>query len=603
MSGYHERLTELRGALTRHGLGGYVIPLTDEHLGERVASHAQRLAWLTGFVGSAGWAVVLLQEAALFVDGRYTEQVRRQVEGSDWQFRSLPAANVLAWLKERAPVGGKVGYDPWLHTQSWINEARCVLSDRGVEVVPTEHNLVDEVWVDRPRPSQTMISVHPIRFAGTESRVKRADISAWLKAQGADAMLLTALDSVAWVFNIRGQDLAFTPVALAFAMCSSDGTADLFVAPEKLSRELTEHLGPTVRLHPRDSFAGHLATLVGHTVVVDPARTVVAIVAALKSAGARVIEARDPVVLGKAIKNPTEIAGHRAAQARDGIAVTRFLCWLSVAGPEGGVTELSASAKIRKFREESGEFCGLSWETISAAGPNAAWPHYVPTCTSSRTLAPGMLFLIDSGGQYRDGTTDVTRTVSVGIPTEEMRDRFTRVLKGHITLARAIFPAGTRGIQLDGFARQYLWAVGLDYPTGTGHGVGSFLGVHEGPQYIARTAAPTIAPIGECHEPLISGMIVSNEPGYYKPGAYGIRIENLMLVVDRQIDCAESPMLGFEVTTLVPIDRSLIDARVLTPDEKAWVDGYHAEVLRALEAGLDSGTKRWLQNATRPLGE
>jgi Xaa-Pro aminopeptidase len=600
MSLLPERIGALRTELVRAGLAGYLVPLTDEHLSERAAAHAQRLRWLTGFTGSTGWGVVLLSEAAIFVDGRYTDQARSEVDSEHWQLCSLPRQDVVSWLGEHAPQLSSIGYDPWLHTRRWVNDAQSALNHRRVLLVPTDDNVVDAVWADRPLPSAAKMFSHPERYSGKASATKRQEISERLVSRGLDAVVLTALDSVAWTFNLRGEDLPYIPVALAFAVCRADGTAALFVDPDKMSAAVSEHLGPTVHVYPRDAFLTHLAGFSGQRVMLDPARTVGAVYRALESSGATVIEARDPVVLAKAVKNPTEIAGHKAAQVRDGVAVTRFLYWLSIEGMKGQVTELSASAKLLEMREATGELRGLSWETIAAAGPNAARPHYSPTLNSNRGVTPGSLFLVDSGGHYRDGTTDVTRTVAVGIPTKEMRDRFTRVLRGHISLARARFPAGTRGVQLDILARQHLWAVGLDYPTGTGHGVGSYLAVHEGPQYIANTTAPTVTPIGDCQEPLVEGMIVSNEPGYYKRGEYGIRIENLMLVVR----CGEEAgrlTLGFEVLTRVPIDRSLIDTQQLSSEERIWLDRYHADVAATLMPHLDHDERAWVEQATRQL--
>jgi Xaa-Pro aminopeptidase len=439
--------------------------------------------------------------------------------------------------------------------------------------------------------------VHPEEVAGQSSAQKRRDVAAWLAAKKADVAVLCALDSIAWTFNVRGGDVEHTPVALAYALVNADGTADLFVAPAKVTDEVVKHLGSEVRLHSRDAFVAYLGTLANKKVAVDPDRAVVAIFEALEAAGAAVIEETEPVVLPKAIKNAVEIAGHKAAQARDGAALSRFIHWVSLEAPKGGVTELSAAARLRQFREATGELRDLSFSTISGFGPNGAIVHYRATERSSRPIAPGSLYLVDSGGQYIDGTTDVTRTVAIGAPTAEMRDRFTRVLKGHIALASALFPVGTCGVHLDALARQFLWAAGLDYAHGTGHGVGSYLAVHEGPQRIRNPAT-----IAGPETPLVPGMILSNEPGYYKTGEYGIRIENLVLVVERDVAGAERKMLGFETLTFAPIDRALIDVAMLTAAERAWVDAYHADVARIIGPRLDGAAKAWLSEATRALG-
>jgi Xaa-Pro aminopeptidase len=593
MSTYEDRLQALRDELKRRRLDGFVVPLTDEHMSEYVGAYAQRLAWLTGFQGSAGSAVVLPAEAAIFVDGRYTLQVREQVSADHWSYQSVPQTSVAAWLGDHAANGARIGYDPWLHTKGWVQAARAALAEKGAELVAVDTNPVDAIWPDRPLPSDAKLVVHPDSVAGKPSAEKRHEIADWLGKKKADSVVLSALDSIAWTFNVRGKDVDRTPVALAYAIVAADGTADLFVAPGKLADDVAQHLGNAVRLHPRDAFAGYLASLKGKTIAADPERAVAAIFEALEKAGATIIEARDPVVLPKAIKNAAEIAGHKAAQARDGAALSSFLHWISVEAPKGGLTEMSAAAKLQSFREATGQLRDLSFDTISGAGPNGAVVHYRVTEETSRKIGPGMLYLVDSGGQYVDGTTDVTRTVAIGTPTAENKDRFTRVLKGHIALARAVFPIGTRGGQLDALARQFLWEAGLDYAHGTGHGVGAYLGVHEGPQRIATFSG------GD--EPLAAGMIVSNEPGYYKAGEYGIRIENLILVVAKDIPGAEREMLGFETLTFAPIDRALVDTALLAPAEREWLDAYHAEVAAVVGPQLQGAAWEWLMQATRPL--
>jgi Xaa-Pro aminopeptidase len=597
MSSHADRLAALREQLKADRLDGFVVPLTDEHMSEYVGSYAQRLAWLTGFDGSAGAAVVLPEEAAIFVDGRYTLQVRDQVDPDHWSYQSVPQTSIAEWLATHAPQGGRIGYDPWLHTSDWVKKASTALAERGAELVAIQRNPIDAVWQDRPEPSRARLVVQKDEHAGKSSAAKRQEMAEWLTAQNADAAVLAALDSIAWTFNVRGQDVSRTPVALAFALVQADGTADLFVAGEKVGDDVRQHLGNGVRLHEREAFEPYLKSLSGKSVVVDPERSVAAIFEALEKTGARVVAKRDPSVLPKAIKNPVEIAGHKAAQARDGAALVRFLHWLSIEAPKGGVDELSAQAKLQEFREASGLLRDLSFDTISGAGPNGAIIHYRCSEATNRPLELNSLYLVDSGGQYADGTTDVTRTIAVGPPTDEMRDRFTRVLKGHIAIASARFPQGTRGSQLDSFARRPLWEAGLDYAHGTGHGVGSFLSVHEGPQRISFVGSSQSG--GD--EPLRAGMILSNEPGYYKAGAYGIRIENLILATPVEVEGAEKEMLGFETLTFAPIDRRLINPGMLSPEERSWLDGYHAQVLALIGPQVEGDVREWLEEQCRPI--
>ena len=593
MSTYADRLKALREQLKADKLDGFVVPLTDEHMSEYVGSYAQRLAWLTGFEGSAGSAIVLPEEAAIFVDGRYTLQVRQQVSETEWSYQSVPETSTTEWLKEHAPEGARIGYDPWLHTRDWVKKAKEALASRGAELVPVTRNPIDEIWTDRPEASKAHLVVQPDQYAGKSAAEKRTEIADWLAKEQADSAVLSALDSIAWAFNIRGADVSRTPVALAYALVNSDGTADLFVASEKIGPEVRQHLGNGVRVHERAEFEPMLRAMKGKTVAVDPERSVAAIFDALESAGAKVLAKRDPTVLPKAIKNPVEIAGQKASQVRDGAAIAKFLRWIDETAPKGGLDELKAAAKLQELRQENPELRDLSFDTISAAGPNAAIPHYRVSDQSNLPIENNRIYLVDSGGQYVDGTTDITRTVIVGQPTDEMRDRFTRVLKGHIAVATACFPKGTRGSQLDSFARRPLWEAGLDYAHGTGHGVGSFLSVHEGPQ--------RISPVGSSQsggdEPLRAGMILSNEPGYYKSGDYGIRIENLVLVVEREVEGAEKEMLGFETLTFAPIDRRLIDAGMLEPEELVWLNCYHAHVLAKIGPQLQGADLEWLQQA------
>ncbi|UUL82190.1 aminopeptidase P family protein [Sphingomonas qomolangmaensis] len=598
MSSHTDRLAALRAQLATDALDGFVVPLTDEHLSEYVGAYAQRLAWLTGFEGSAGTAVVLPEAAAIFTDGRYTLQVREQVSGDDWHYVPVPQESVAGWLAEHASDGARIGYDPWLHTSAWVAEAGKALAARGAVLVAVEANPIDRVWAEQPTPSDAKLAPYADALAGRSSADKRGEIAAWLEVRGTDAVVLSALDSIAWTFNIRGGDVDNTPVALAYAIVHADATADLFVASDKLTDDVRRHLGNAVRLHERSDFAGALTGFAGKRVVADPAGSVAAIFDALEAGGARVVAMRDPVLLAKACKNPAEVAGHEAAQLRDAGAMVRFLRWIEAEAPKGGQTELSAAAKLRECREATGKLMDLSFNSISATGAHGAIPHYHVTEESNAPILPGQLYLIDSGGQYLDGTTDITRVVPVGAPTPEMRDRFTRVLRGHIAIATAIFPEGTVGGQLDSFARRPLWEAGLDFSHGTGHGVGAYLAVHEGPQ---RIAAPNY-PGGGPAEPLLAGMLLSNEPGYYKAGEYGIRIENLILTEPREVPGADRAMLGFRTLTFVPIERELIEPALLSPQEREWIDGYHAEVLAKVGPTLEGEDRAWLTAKCAPLG-
>lgn len=599
MQTHEARLAALRKELERQGLDGFVIPISDEHLSEYVGAYAQRLAWLTGFGGSAGTAAVLRDKAAIFVDGRYTLQVRDQVDGRLYEYKSVPQDKLADWLAQNAAEGAKIGFDPWLHTSGWVKATAKALEKVGAELIPVEANPVDAVWQDRPEPSSAPAFVQDDALAGRSSADKRAEVGEWLKAEKLDAAVISALDSVAWLLNVRGSDVDRTPVALSYVIAHADGTADWFIAPGKVPPEVAAHLGNAVRVRPRDTFTAALAALSGKRVAADPDRSVAAIFTALEAAGAEVVRATDPVVLPKAIKNEAERAGHRAAQARDGAAVARFLHWLSVEGPKGTVDELSAAARLHEFRKDTGDLRDLSFDTISGAGPNGAIVHYRVSEETNRRLDPDSVYLVDSGGQYADGTTDITRTVWIGPgePPAEVKDRFTRVLKGHIALAVQTFPQGTTGSQLDTLARQFLWQAGLDYAHGTGHGVGAFLAVHEGPQRIAK---PRGGQAGTEQE-LMAGMILSNEPGYYKTGEYGIRIENLVLVEPREIDGGEGEWLGFETLTLAPIDRRLVDRTLLNEAEVAWWNAYHARVREVLAPRIEGAALAWLEQACAPL--
>lgn len=601
MSTYEARLGALRAQLKKDQLDGFVVPICDEHMSEYVGDYAQRLGWLTGFGGSAGSAVVLSEEAAIFTDGRYTLQVREQVDGQNWQYVGVPQTSIADWLKEHAPAGARIGYDPWVHTKGWVESASRALKAKGAELVAVKSNPIDAVWADQPAKSDAKLLVHEDRYAGQNSAEKRAAVAEWLTDNGVDSTVISALDSVAWLLNVRGSDVSNTPVALSFVLAHADGTADLFVAPEKVDEAVRAHLGNAVRLRTPEEFVPALKAMNGKRIAVDPDRAVAAIFGALKDGGATIVEARDPTILPKAIKNPVEQEGHRAAQARDGAALSRYLHWLAQEAHKGELTELSAAAQLRAFREATGMLKDLSFDTISAAGPNGASPHYKVDEKTNRRIDPNSIYLVDSGGQYLDGTTDVTRTIWVGPgePTAEMKDRYTRVLKGHIALALAVFPEGTRGAQLDTLARAALWQAGVDYAHGTGHGVGSFLAVHEGPQRIGKFSGGQAG----TDEPLQAGMILSNEPGYYKQGEYGIRIENLILVEERAIEGAEGRYFGFETLTFAPIDKALVDTSLLTRDELRWWDDYHAKVLEIVAPQLDGDALAWVTEACAPLAK
>ena len=599
MQTHEARLDALRTELDKRGLHGFVIPISDEHMSEYVGSYAQRLHWLTGFGGSAGSAVVLKDRAAMFTDGRYTVQVREQVDGKLYDYEDVPATSPAKWIAAHTPKGAKIGYDAWLHGIEWAEEAQKLFAKKGIELVPVDGNPIDAVWADRPQPSLAAAVPHDDKFAGRSSADKRAEIADWLKQEGYDATVITALDSVAWVLNMRGADVDNTPVALSYVLAHADGTAELFIAPEKVTPELTKHLGNAVSVRDRADFQPALAGLQGKTVAVDPNHAVAGIFHALEQGGAKVVRDADPAVLPKAIKNPAEQQGHRDAQARDGAAVVKYLRWIAENAPSGEVDELTAAAKLREFRGLSPDMKDTSFDTISAAAGHAALPHYKVDEDSNIKIPPSSIYLCDSGGQYPDGTTDITRTVWVGPgePTAEMVDRNTRVLKGHIELDLARFPDKTSGGALDALARMHLWQAGVDYGHGTGHGVGSYLSVHEGPQRISKPGGA----FPGTETPLQEGMILSNEPGYYKAGEFGIRIENLVLVIDAKIDGSEGKYLTFETLTHVPLDRRLVDKSMLTDREIAWWNDYHAKTREILAPQLEGEDLAWLERECQPL--
>jgi Xaa-Pro aminopeptidase len=591
-----ERLALLRAELRRRGVHGFLVPRADEHQGEYVALCAQRLAWLTGFTGSAGLAVVLPAAAAIFVDGRYTLQAQAEVDPALYRQRHLTEEPASAWIAETLKPGEILAYDPRLHTLGEVERYRVAVERAGGSVKPLADNPLDAVWTSRPPAPLGPVTPHELRFAGASAEEKRQALADSLAAEGVDGAVLTAPDSIAWLLNIRGGDVPHTPLPLAFAILNRDATVDLFIDPRKLTPGLREHLGNSVRLAPPDAFGPALRRLgaAHRRVQADPSTAAAWVFDTLAGAGAELHRAADPCQLPKACKNPTELDGARRAHRRDGAALTRFLAWLADGAASGDLAEIAASDRLEQFRREGDFFRDLSFPTISGAGANGAIVHYRASPKSERRLEPGVLYLVDSGAQYLDGTTDVTRTVAIGTPSAEMRDRFTRVLKGHIALATCRFPKGTTGSQLDTLARRPLWEAGLDYDHGTGHGVGSYLAVHEGPQRISKLPNT---------QPLLPGMIVSDEPGYYKTGAYGIRIENLVVVTPLHGGArGERELLGFEVLTLAPIDRRLIDSALLDGAETAWLDAYHARVRAEIAPLVDTATQRWLETATAPLG-
>lgn len=588
---YTSRLKDLRVLLHELDADGFLVPRTDAHQGEYVAPCDERLSWLTGFTGSAGMAIILHDKAALFVDGRYTLQAKNQVDLASYEICSLTDYPPCHWAKKHLKHGQKILYDPWLHTLNEKARAKKVCEEVGAIFSPAPQNLIDKLWIDRPNAPSNPICKHDLAYAGVSSEHKRQQVAQTLRDKKVDGALISTLESIAWLLNIRGSDIPHTPVAQAFAMIWADNSVDLFINPKKISSEITNFLGKEVRIIDIDSLEKWLSNLEDKTILIDPALTPLSLIHQLDKC--HLINSLDPCSLLKAIKNSIEVKGAREAHIQDGVAVTRFLAWLSKAALSGQITELDADEKILSFRKQNPLFIDTSFNTISASGPNGAIVHYRVTPQSNRPIELNSIYLIDSGGQYLNGTTDITRTVAIGTPTHEQKDRFTRVLKGHIAIASTLFPVGTTGSQLDPLARLSLWQVGLDYDHGTGHGVGSFLNVHEGPQRISK-APSTVA--------LQPGMIISNEPGYYKANEYGIRIESLVLVVDKDIpDEGERPLLEFETLTLVPIDTTLIDVNLLTEQERLWINAYHKKVLNSLLPHLDEEEANWLKEATKEV--
>ncbi|MBX9707690.1 MAG: aminopeptidase P family protein [Caulobacteraceae bacterium] len=588
-----KHLPLVRAAMAEQGLDGFLVPHEDEHQNEYLPEANDRLAWLTGFTGSAGAGVVLQDRAAVFTDGRYTVQVKAQVDAGQFELRDLVDGGVPAYL-EQAPRGAVIGYDPRLHSPDALATLRRAALRAGAELKPVEANPVDLAWGDdRPAQPTAPVVPHAERHSGESSASKRARIGEAVAKAGADAAVLTAPASIAWLFNVRGGDVIRTPLPLAQAILETDGRARLFLDPAKVTNELPGWLGDAVQLEAPDALASALEALSGRRVLIDPAQSSAWYFDRLETAGAAIVRAMDPCTLPRATKNAVEIEGSRQAHIRDGAALARFLHWVDTVAQVQLPDERAVVEALERFREETGALKDLSFDTIAGVGPNAALPHYRPVTRTIRRMERGSLLLVDGGGQYLDGTTDVTRTMAIGEPSQDQRRMFTLVLKGHIAMATVRFPAGTTGHQLDALARLPMWMAGLDYDHGTGHGVGSYLGVHEGPQRIAKAVNT---------QPLLPGMIVSNEPGYYREGHWGIRIETLQVVTPAEpIPGGERPMHGFEQLTFAPLDRRLVDVDLLTAAERAYVDAYHAETWAKVGPLLDGDVKAWLEAQCRPL--
>ena len=591
------RVALLREKLAEQGLDGFLVPRADEHQGEYVPPRAQRLGWLTGFTGSAGAALILKKQAYIFIDGRYELQVRNQTDGNVFSYESLVTNPPASWLAENGK-GLTIGFDPWLHTISEANALREALENQGGKLVPVAHNLVDLVWDDQPEAPLTPVTIQPARFSGHEAEDKIKEMQKAVAVAGASATVLTDPSSVAWVFNIRGKDVSNTPLPLSFAIIPAEGEPELFIDERKLAIEPRAYLTQLSKLCEPAKLEGHLSARAarGETILLDPALAAEKLRLAVEAAGGHVIHGKDPARLPRAIKNKAELDGSRAAHERDGVAMVNFLSWLD-AQKHGTVDEISAAQKLEESRDKAGRdfqmpLEDISFDSISGAGPDGAIIHYRVNTDTNRKLNDGELYLIDSGAQYRDGTTDITRTVAVGTITPETIRSFTLVLKGMIAITTARFPKGTRGQDIDVLARIALWKQGFDYAHGTGHGVGSYLSVHEGPQSISKKGVQELLP----------GMILSNEPGYYKPGAYGIRIENLIIVKEAEVPAGgELPMMSFETLTFCPIDRRLIDNSLLTQEELDWLNAYHDRVRDKLIGHLDGKQAEWLTTATAPL--
>ena len=592
-----ERVAKLRANFNVLGIDGFLVPRVDEHQGEYVASRSERLAWLTGFTGSWGQALILRHSAHVFVDGRYTVQAGQQLDSGTFVVEDLVATPPGKWMPEHLPHGVRIGFDPWLHTISEVKSLEKAAAKFGGSLVALDANPVDAIWDDQPDAPIGEVSIQPLDLAGKTARDKLKDMAESLVKAGADMTVLTDPSSLAWTFNIRGQDVPHTPVPLGFAIIRADASPLVFLDMAKLPIKPHAYLNQLCDILPPETLSTKLAELAaGKTVAFDPALAADQLRRIVEAAGGTVIEEQDPARLPRARKNQTELMGAHAAHRRDGAGMATFLKWYDAQQP-GTLDEISAAIKLEECREDIGQsmqmpLLDVSFPSISSTGPNGAMNHYRVTTETNRTLQEGELFLLDSGGQYRDGTTDITRTLPVGAVSDEYKRRFTLVLKGMIAISMLRFPKGTRGSEIDAFARSALWSAGLDYAHGTGHGVGSYLSVHEGPQRIAKVGVTPLEP----------GMILSNEPGYYKAGEYGIRIENLIIVTEpQQIEGGDIEMMGFETLTLAPIDRRLIDTQLLTRAELQWLDAYHARVLTEIGPMVDEATRQWLQAACTPF--
>ena len=578
--------------MRQEGLSGFLVPRADAHQGEWVAARDERLAWLTGFTGSAGFCAALLETAGVFVDGRYRVQVRSEVDTGHFTPVAWPETELGPWLRQQLPSGGVVGYDPWLHGSEQIDKLTTLLTDSGVVLRPCD-NLIDRIWPDQPAPPAGAIRPHPVEFAGEASHDKRQRIGAVLKAGNQNATVLSLPDSIAWLLNIRGSDIARTPVVLAFAIVDQNGDVSLFTEPSKADHQVRQHLGKGVAILPMAEFGPALDRLNG-PVRLDGATAPLWIIDRLKAAGIAISLQPDPCILPKAIKNSVEIEGARQAHLRDGVAITELLAWLDAVAATADLTEIDVVKRLEALRSTSGLLVDISFDTICGTGPNGAIVHYHVTEASNRPIRKGDILLLDSGGQYRDGTTDITRTIAIGRqPRPEQKRCFTRVLKGFIAISMMRWPKGLAGRDLDALARYALWQAGQDYDHGTGHGVGAFLGVHEGPQRLSRLS----------HVPFEAGMILSNEPGYYREGAFGIRIENLLVVKPAPPlpDGDDRAMLAFETLTLAPIDRNLIVKSMLGQAERHWLNRYHAVVHEKIAPDCTSETREWLARACTPI--
>ncbi|MGI3098767.1 aminopeptidase P family protein [Vibrio diabolicus] len=586
------RVNAIREWLIQHNIDALLVPHEDEYLGEYVPAHNERLHWLTGFTGSAGAAVITKDKAAIFVDGRYTVQVTKQVPGDLFEYRHLIEEPALDWVLDNLPTNASVAIDPRMHSSAWLDMAQAKLTGK-LELNILTNNPIDELWHDRPAPVVSNVRLMPTEAVGQSSESKRQEIAQLVKKAGADSAVITALDSICWLLNVRGLDVSRLPVLLSHAILHSDSSVEYFLDPARLPADFDAHVGTGVTVHHPEALQSRLEAMTGKKVLVDPAISNAWFKLVLQNSGASVIAAADPCLMPKAAKNAVEIAGMKACHIRDGVAMSKFLCWLDAEVAAGNLhDEATLADKLEAFRSEDPTLMDLSFDTISAAGGNAAMCHY----NHENQPEPGKLelntlYLVDSGGQYLDGTTDITRTIAIGQPSSEMKKQFTLALKGHIGVARARFPKGTRGYQIDTLARQHLWAEGYDYDHGTGHGVGHFLSVHEGPASISKK---------QIDVPLLEGMVLSNEPGYYRADAFGIRIENLELVVETPTN-GDFPVLSFESLTRCPIDKRNINVDMLTRPELAWLNDYHQKVWDEISPLVEGDVKEWLRQATLPV--